>query len=76
VAPAELEALLLTDPGLADAAVIGRLDARLHEIPVAPGDELHADAVLAWVAERVAIRVADALPKTPSGKLRRRVLHE
>jgi acyl-coenzyme A synthetase/AMP-(fatty) acid ligase len=43
---------------------------------VAPGDELRADAVLARVAERVAIRVADALPRTPSGKLRRRVLHE
>jgi acyl-CoA synthetase (AMP-forming)/AMP-acid ligase II len=58
VAPAELEALLITHPGVADAAVIGRPDERLGEIPVAVvvprGDELDADGLLAWVAERVA----------------------
>jgi acyl-coenzyme A synthetase/AMP-(fatty) acid ligase len=35
VAPAELEALLLTHEAVADAAVIGKKDERLGEAPVA-----------------------------------------
>jgi acyl-CoA synthetase (AMP-forming)/AMP-acid ligase II len=86
VAPAELEALLLTHPAVADAAVIGRPDATHGEIPVAvvvcrapvDGAEL-----LAFVAERVtpykrlrAVRFAESLPRTPSGKLLRRALRD
>ncbi len=57
VAPAELEALLLAHPGVADAAVVGRPDERHGEVPVAfvvRRRPLDADALMAWVAERVA----------------------
>jgi acyl-CoA synthetase (AMP-forming)/AMP-acid ligase II len=84
VAPAELEALLVTHPAVADAAVIGRPDDRRGEVPVAivvPRGELDADALLDWVAARVApykrlreVRVAEALPRSPAGKLLRRAL--
>jgi acyl-CoA synthetase (AMP-forming)/AMP-acid ligase II len=84
VAPAELEALLLTHPAVADAAVISRPDERRGEVPVAvvvPGGELDARALLDWVAARVApykrlraVRFAEALPRSPAGKLLRRVL--
>jgi acyl-CoA synthetase (AMP-forming)/AMP-acid ligase II len=84
VAPAELEALLAGHPAVADAAVIPRPDATHGEIPVAlvvPHAEVDADELMAWVAERVAphkrvraVRLVDAIPRTPSGKLLRRVL--
>jgi acyl-coenzyme A synthetase/AMP-(fatty) acid ligase len=86
VAPAELEALLLTHPSVADAAVISRPDERRGEVPVAvvvPRGELQADALVAWVAARVApykrlhgVHFAEALPRSPAGKLLRRVLVE
>jgi acyl-CoA synthetase (AMP-forming)/AMP-acid ligase II len=86
VAPAELEGLLLTHPSVADAAVVGEPDERTGEVPVAfvvPRDEsgFDADAVMAWLAARVApykrlgaVRTVDSLPRTPSGKLLRRRL--
>jgi acyl-CoA synthetase (AMP-forming)/AMP-acid ligase II len=88
VAPAELEALLATHPAVADAAVLGRQDPDAGEVPVAvvvprPGADPDPDGLLAWVAERVApykrlraVRLADALPRTPSGKLLRRALRD
>jgi acyl-CoA synthetase (AMP-forming)/AMP-acid ligase II len=86
VAPAELEALLLTHPAVADAAVIPRPDASHGEIPVAVvvcRGEIDGEDLMAWVAERVAphkqvraVRFADAIPKTPSGKVLRRILVE
>ena len=88
VAPAELEALLATHPGVADAAVLGRGDPDHGEVPVAvvvprPGAEPDPEAPMAWVAERVAphkrlraVRFADAIPRTPSGKLLRRALRD
>lgn len=59
VRPAELEALLLTHPRLADAAVIGVHDSDGEEVPKAfvvlqPEAELHADAIMSYVARRVA----------------------
>jgi acyl-CoA synthetase (AMP-forming)/AMP-acid ligase II len=86
VAPAELEALLLAHPKVADAAVVGRPDERYGEVPVAavvPHGEIGADELMAWVAERVAphkrvrgVRFVDEIPKTPSGKVLRRLLAE
>jgi acyl-CoA synthetase (AMP-forming)/AMP-acid ligase II len=84
VAPAELEALLAGHPAVADAAVIPRPDATHGEIPVAlvvPRGEVDADELIAWVADRVAphkriraVHLVDAIPRTASGKLLRRVL--
>ena len=57
VAPAELEALLLTHPAIADAAVVGRPDDRHGEVPVAyvvPAGDLDAAGLAAWLADRVA----------------------
>lgn len=84
VAPAELEALLLTHPDVADAAVVPRPDERTGEIPVAvivPDGDLDSAALIEWVAARVAphkrireVRMAEAIPRTPAGKILRRKL--
>ena len=84
VAPAELEALLLTHPRVADAAVVPRPDPRSGEVPVAvvvPDDGLDPDALMDWVSARVAphkriraVRFAEAIPRTPAGKILRRGL--
>jgi 4-coumarate--CoA ligase len=89
IAPAELEALLLTHPGIADAAVIGTSDADGQEVPMAfvvrqPGDNgerLDEAAVMDFVAAKVApfkkirrVEFIDAVPKSSSGKILRRKL--
>jgi acyl-CoA synthetase (AMP-forming)/AMP-acid ligase II len=86
VAPAELEALLVTHPAVADVTVIGRPDERAGEVPVAyivPRGTFDAEAIKAWVAERVVeykqladVVACEAIPKTPSGKILRRVVRE
>ncbi|GGZ40239.1 hypothetical protein GCM10010328_13190 [Streptomyces rubiginosohelvolus] len=89
VAPAELEALLLTHDEVADAAVIGVYDAEGNEVPKAflvrgPGAEaLTEDEVMAYVAERVSpykkVRRAEfieAVPRAASGKILRRELRD
>jgi acyl-CoA synthetase (AMP-forming)/AMP-acid ligase II len=87
VAPAELEALLLEHAMVADCAVIGRPDETAGEVPVAfvvpAEDAFDADAVMAFVAERVAgykrvrrIELIDEIPKSPSGRILRRVLEQ
>ena len=84
VAPAELEAVLLTHPAISDAAVIPLRDAEAGEVPkafVVLKGELSADDICRYVAERVApykrlrsIEFIDQIPKSPSGKILRRVL--
>ena len=115
VAPAELEAVLLTHPNVADhvddpeslhvftcilavfdlAGRTGHLAVRVArdgpedqraEVSVAavvPRGDPDADGLMDWVAEKVAshkkirdVRFVDAIPKTLSGKLLRRVLVE
>jgi len=87
VAPAELESVLMEHPGVRDAAVIPKADMEAGEVPkafIVPKQEgLDLDAVLAFVAEKVApykkirdIEVVEAIPKNPSGKILRRQLIE
>ncbi|WP_306322951.1 MULTISPECIES: 4-coumarate--CoA ligase family protein [unclassified Streptomyces] len=87
VAPAELEALLLSHEGIADAAVIGVLDEDGNEIPkafVVRADSALGEAdVMAYVAERVApykkirrVAFVDMVPRAASGKILRRELRE
>ncbi|MGW0894517.1 AMP-binding protein [Saccharopolyspora sp. NPDC002578] len=86
VPPAELEALLLTHPAVDDAAVIGIRDDHGEEVPKAfvvrrAGSELSPDAVLAYVAERIAphkkvraVEFVDVIPKSAAGKILRNQL--
>ena len=86
VPPAELEALLLTNDSIADAAVIGVKDSDGEEIPKAfvvkqQGAEISEDDVMSFVAERIAphkkVRVVefiDQIPKSGSGKILRKDL--
>jgi acyl-coenzyme A synthetase/AMP-(fatty) acid ligase len=86
VAPAELEAVLVSHPAITDAAVVRTPDEQAGEVPkafVVASSELSADEVMAWVAERVApykkvrvVEFVDEIPKTPSGKILRHVLME
>ncbi|MEV6249348.1 AMP-binding protein [Streptomyces sp. NPDC051742] len=89
VAPAELEALLLTHDGIADAAVIGVTDAEGTEIPKAfvvrqpAAPDLSAEDVMAHVAARVApykkvrsVEFIDTVPRAASGKILRRELRD
>lgn len=86
VAPAELEAVLLLNPQIADAAVIGTLDADGQEIPKAfvvraDGSQVSEEEVMAHVEQHVApykkvrqVQFIDAVPKSSSGKIMRRDL--
>jgi acyl-CoA synthetase (AMP-forming)/AMP-acid ligase II len=86
VAPAELEAVLLSHPAVADAAVVPLKDNDAGEIPrafVVLKGAATADQLMAYVAERVApykkLRRVDfigAIPKSASGKILRRLLKE
>jgi acyl-CoA synthetase (AMP-forming)/AMP-acid ligase II len=86
VAPAELEQILLSHPTVADAAVIGLPDEEAGEIPkalvVAHGHVEPAE-LIAFVAARVSphkrircLEFVAEIPKSPSGKILRRVLKE
>jgi acyl-CoA synthetase (AMP-forming)/AMP-acid ligase II len=86
VAPAELESLLLEHPQIADVAVIPVADDEAGEVPkawVVARGPLTASDVADFVAPRVAhykrirhVEFIEAIPKSPSGKILRRVLVE
>ena len=89
VAPAELEALLLTHPGIADAAVVGRYNDQGNEVPHAyvvrqeAALDLSEGEVMMYVAERVApykrvrnVTFIKDVPRAASGKILRRELRE
>ena len=86
VAPAVLEAVLLTHPRIADAAVIGVLDDDGQEIPKAfvviqAGEELTDDEVMQYVTSKVAphekvrrVEFIELIPKSTAGKILRKDL--
>lgn len=87
VAPAELEALMLTHPGIADVAVVGVIhNVSGEEIPKAfvvrqGGVALSKGEVIDFVAEKVApykkirqVEFVDKIPKSPTGKILRKDL--
>jgi acyl-CoA synthetase (AMP-forming)/AMP-acid ligase II len=86
VAPAELEAILLSHPCVADAAVVPFPNDEAGEVPKAFVVLKHpaaADDLMAYVTERVAphkkvreLEVIEQIPKSASGKILRRVLVE
>lgn len=86
IAPAELEALLLSHPAVADAAVVPSPDPEAGEVPkafVVLKAQATPEELMAYVAERVApykkirrLEVVDHIPRSASGKILRRVLIE
>ncbi|MEL6185051.1 MAG: AMP-binding protein [Myxococcota bacterium] len=86
VAPAELEALLQTMPGVQDVAVIGIPDDEAGELPKAfvvagEGADLTLEGVQAFMSSHVSsykqvrrLEVIEAIPKSASGKILRREL--
>jgi long-chain acyl-CoA synthetase len=88
IAPAELEAALLEHPDIADCGVVGVPDPGAGEVPNAfvvarKGCTLDERALTDYFSTRLAgykmIRkwhVTDAIPRTPSGKILRRMLKE
>jgi acyl-CoA synthetase (AMP-forming)/AMP-acid ligase II len=86
VPPAELEAVLLSHPAVADAAVVPLADAEAGEIPrafVVRKAPATAEELMAYVAAQVApykkvrrLEFVDAIPKSPSGKILRRLLKD
>ena len=88
VPPAELEGLLLEHPDVADACVIGKQDAESGEVPKAfvvarDGSAPAAEEIMSFVAGKVAtykqikdLEFIDQIPKSPTGKILRRVLRD
>jgi acyl-CoA synthetase (AMP-forming)/AMP-acid ligase II len=86
VAPAELEDVLLSHPAVADAAVVASPDERTGEVPkafVVQRSPVSAEELLRFVADRVSpykkirlLHFVAEIPKSPSGKILRRVLVE
>jgi fatty-acyl-CoA synthase len=86
VYPAEVENLLHSLPGIADVAVIGVPDQRWGEVGMAvvvasPGAAVVADQLRAACRVHLAgykvpqhVRIVDALPRTPSGKVEKHKL--
>ncbi len=89
VAPAQIEALLLEHPAVADAAVIAKTHEESGEVPKAfvmlrkGYEHLSAAELMAWANGKLAtfknvreIEFVETIPRNPSGKILRRVLIE
>ncbi|XP_020232855.1 4-coumarate--CoA ligase-like 1 [Cajanus cajan] len=88
VAPAELEAILLSHSSVEDAAVVPLPDEEAGEIPAAsvvlsPGAKESEEDIMNYVASNAAhykkvrvVHFVEAIPKSPSGKIMRRLIKE
>jgi len=84
VPPAALEDILLSHPAVRDAAVIPSPDEEAGEVPkafIVRAAPVEADELMEYVAGRVApyekvrlVEFTDEIPKSPSGKILRRIL--
>lgn len=87
VPPAELEAILVNHPSIADAAVVSQKDEIAGEVPVAfvvksdGGTDLTVNEIKEFVAKQVVfykklhnVYFIDAIPKSPAGKILRKDL--
>jgi acyl-CoA synthetase (AMP-forming)/AMP-acid ligase II len=83
--PAEIEAVLLQHPSVAQVAVVGAPDARLGEVGVAfvvPNGPAAPDELLSWTWERLAkfklarVELVDSLPLNPTGQVQKFKLRE
>ena len=87
VAPAELEAILVAHPKIRDAAVIGKPDDEAGEVPIAfvviTDPALNETQIKDYMASTLAhykkihkVHFVDEIPKSPSGKILRRLLRQ
>ncbi|CAN0858864.1 4-coumarate--CoA ligase-like 1 [Linum grandiflorum] len=89
VAPAELEAILLSHPSVQDAAVVPLADEEAGEVPGAcvvkgkGGEEISEEDIMKFVAANVAhykkvrvVQFVETIPKSPSGKIMRRFIKD
>lgn len=89
VSAPEIEALLFDHPGVRDIALVGVPDDRLGEricaiVVTEPGHTVELDDLVMYLADRGVSKLKlpeliehrEALPKTPSGKIRKNVLRE
>ena len=86
--PAEIENMILANPGVGQVAVVGVPDHRLGEVGMAfvvprPGATVDPDALVAWCRERMAnykapryVEIVDALPLNASNKVLKYQLRE
>jgi HIP---CoA ligase len=86
--PAEIESLMLEQPGIAQVAVVGMPDERLGEVGMAfvllaPGSSLTSDEIIAHCRARMAnykvprrVEIVDRLPTNATGKVTKFVLRE
>lgn len=89
VAPAEIEALLLSNPKVKDCGVIGIPDEKAGELPFAyvvkqSGVQVTAEEIIQFVADntskpkrlRGGVQFIEEIPRNPTGKLLRRQMRE